>query len=277
MSTGTGGRTSCGRILAAVASICLGALLTSPMQSMLSSPLALAAVTGTARAPRGVLDPTFGSGGRAFGALQPALASSRFTSLVREPDGKLLLKATLLSEQEPAIERRDPDGQLDPGFGEGGTAKVGGDSLPIEGEQRGELGLQSNGAVVYAEGGGCEARTKVKRPRSDGLADSGFGSVGATELPFSFDGLAVDAQNRILVLGLTGLSLQCLPKAGPLQEVRVARLLPDGAPDPSFGTNGVLSVTAGGAPLSQALTFAVREDGSVVVLAGNQKGRLLVG
>jgi uncharacterized delta-60 repeat protein len=222
----------------------------------------------TTRPLRGTIDTTFGEGGRAFPDLPAALASSKFFSIEREAGGKLVLMGEIRSGQETVIERREPQGALDPGFGEGGIARIGGRSELDAGLAFGNgpagPALQGNGGIVYAEPGpGCFAGAKIRRLEANGSADTGFaGGNGANALPFSVSKLVVDAQDRILALGTRG---GFCVKSGPPLEVELARLLPDGAPDPSFGNAGVVMVEAGGKPLATAHSIAVREDGTIVL------------
>ncbi len=239
---------------------------------LLACGLLLLAPTSSALAFGGRLDPSFGEGGRTLLDLPPAQATSSFYAIEREADGDLLLLAGIESGRRFAIERRTPQGALDPSFGEGGIATVGGIGVAQSGGQPGNedgdlVGpvAQPGGGVVYAESDRCIEQTRVKRLGADGRSDPGFGGAGGVAvLPFAVQRLAVDPQGRILVLGRDGLSVTCAFKGGPPQEGELARLLPDGALDPSFGNGGIVKLTVAGSPFVPT-ALAVREDGSVVV------------
>lgn len=232
------------------------------------------ALAVTAGPLRGTIDTTFGKGGRAFPYLPPALASSQFFSIEREAGGKLVAMGEIRSGRETVIERREPQGPLDPGFGDGGIVKVGGRSELVTslafGTGPAGPALQGNGGIVYAEPGvGCFGGAKIRRLEANGSVDAGFaGGNGANALPFSVSQLVIDAQDRILALGARG---GFCVKSGPPLEVELARLLPDGTLDPSFGNAGVVTVEAGGKPLTTAHSIAVREDGTIV-LSGTVDG-----
>src|SRR4029453_19151872 len=71
----------------------------------------------------GDLDPTFGRGGvvrTSLGGVTIDLA----TALVRQPDGKLVAAGTsnAVGDEDFAVLRFEPDGDLDPTFGSGGVA-----------------------------------------------------------------------------------------------------------------------------------------------------------
>lgn len=230
--------------------------------------LASSALAVTTRPLRGTIDTTFGMDGHVFPELPPALASSKFVSVEREAGGKLVLMGEIRSGRETVIERREPQGALDPGFGEGGVVRIGGRSELVTGLAFGTgpagPALQGNGGIVYAEAGpGCFGGARIRRLEANGSVDAGFaGGNGAGVLPFSVSQLVVDAQDRILALGTKG---GVCVKSGPPLEVELARLLPDGTPDPSFGNAGVVTVEAGGKPLTTAHSIAVREDGTIVL------------
>lgn len=258
-------RATTGRQTAIYRIICLALVLTISLT--FSPPLGISpvlAASSASRALHGVLDTTFGNQGRAFSNLPPALASSRFSAIERQPDGKLVLMSGINSGSETVIEMRDPQGALDPSFGEGGIAKVAG---RFGGLEEGTVGpaLQGNEGILYAESNECVSETKVHRLHIDGSPDSGFGNAGgASVLPFALTRLAVDGQNRILVLGTTANTISCGGKSSPPFQASLARLLPSGALDPSFGTDGVVKVMVGEQAIAPT-SLVVREDGAIVI------------
>lgn len=109
------------RLLKVVATFALSSLLIAAS----ATPHASASTAMPAGPLRGVLVRSFGEDGRAFVGLPPAEASSTFYAIEREPDGDLVLLAGVGSGRETVIERRGPQGALDPTFGNGGVTQVG--------------------------------------------------------------------------------------------------------------------------------------------------------
>lgn len=92
--------------------------------------LLVAAPAGAAGQGRpGTLDPSFGHGGKVFGKAPKAVARSEFGAAELEDDGDLVVElqreAVERDEGIREIERRLPDGSLDPSFGKDGRVRVG--------------------------------------------------------------------------------------------------------------------------------------------------------
>jgi uncharacterized delta-60 repeat protein len=153
-----------------------------------------------------------------------------------------------IRDDDPAPVPVQPFG-LDPTFGTGGkatTTGVGGD--------RSSMALQPDGAIVMA--GGTFTAFVMARFTADGDLDTGFGDqgtvstvVGDTPSQQESLGVAIQADGKIVLAGYIG------------TEVTVARFLPDGQPDDSFGTAGAVIGIATG----QALDVAVQPDGGIVI------------
>jgi hypothetical protein len=136
-------------------------------------------------------------------------------------------------------------------FGDGDAGSVGSNSAPA---------YQSTGALVFSNG------SYVVRVDPSGALDPTFGDAGRVAfgtmtLPLSADAMGVDSQDRIYVAGFANV-------AGA-NDWMLARLLPSGVLDPTFGLQGLAD--AGPAPYySQYLaTFklAVSHSGNDVYLA----------
>ena len=88
-------------------------------------------------------------------------------------------------------------------------------------------------------------RIRIVRINADGTADPGFGTGGFVDVsfpgsaPVAGPALVADADGRITVFGISSSG-----------EFLMARVLPSGAPDVTFGSNGVLSTTVPGVVLS---------------------------
>jgi uncharacterized delta-60 repeat protein len=99
-----------------------------------------------------------------------------------------------------------------------------------------------------------------------GQLDSSFGIAGKVRTDLGGDeqatDVAVDRLRRIVVVGYAG-----YPFTPALDEAVVARYLPDGNLDPSFGEGGIARVGTGGA---QAV--ALDPDGGILISGGTSRG-----
>lgn len=215
--------------------------------------------------PNGSPDPSWGGGdgvattplGEFAGALDVAV----------QPDGKVVAvgQAKGAENDDFAIVRYLSDGELDPGFGEGGIV-----ILPV-----GELGDTAR-AVAIGPGGriavtGTSDRSSfgnaagVAMLESDGTPEAAFAADGTTviETESGFDdrgeGVAFQPDGKILVADSTG--------AGGGDGFTVVRLGLDGKPDPSFGGDGVVETPIpgeGGIEEGRISDVLVQPDGKIV-------------
>lgn len=218
------------------------------------------APTTTASPLRGRIDRSFGDGGRVTFRLGPRFANSAYTAMVRQPDGSILLEGNTelvkksrdgkFIESGGFVQRRLPDGALDQGFRE-----------VLEEERIAGLALQADGDVLYAESG---TLSRVHRLDANGIPDSSYGESGVSaSVPLDAQFLAVDDQGRTLLAGDAGVGGHC-HDCQPTPVTAVARLLPNGALDRSFGKKGTLLLPL---PKSEGPVtgLVVEPDGSIVV------------
>jgi uncharacterized delta-60 repeat protein len=214
----------------------------------------------------GVLDPTFGTGGRAFSALPPTDVPSGFIAVAPQGDGKLVLARESHPEYgrpftEPGVERRYPDGELDPSFG-----AVGSVSVPVTGG----LGIEAGGRIVF----GSTVATKsgsfsgvVRRLDASGAPDPTFGIDGVSAaLPFTPVAVAFEPDGDILAAGVISTFERDVITPS---YVSVVRLRADGSIDSTFGKKGVTSFvneSPGGTSMVDGLAALPNGGG---VLAGN--------
>jgi uncharacterized delta-60 repeat protein len=245
-------------------------LLTLPSGKTLVSAL-LSNGDGTYRAglaqlqADGTPDPAFGTGGYSVPDI-PALAGVQVTAL---PDGKLLLAGTV--EVDPSIGRRGlllarlaTDGTLDPTFGSGGTttALFPQNVSPVR-VVLGDDGRLHVGLELSTEGSGGFG---LARFNTAGALDTAYGDAGLLTVHLSlFDDLfdLVRAPDGKLVT--IGLSISSA--AVGAVDYGLARFLPDGSPDPSFGTGGTVLQDVGQDNQFPEAVFP-QPDGSIL-LAGN--------
>jgi uncharacterized delta-60 repeat protein len=198
----------------------------------------------------GSLDPSFGSGGVA-GTFAGHFEGS--VSLALQTDGRILLGGWRSGSGDYAVARLLPGGSLDPDFGSGGVAGTfagspfGGVSVAVQADGRILLGGFRSGPSDYA----------VARLLADGSLDPSFGSGGVTG---TFAGhssagasLALQTDGRILLGGWRFAGF----------DYAVARLLPGGSLDPTFGSGGV-AATFAGAPQA-AVSLALQADGRILL------------
>jgi len=257
LTLGMGERRRGYRCSVGVFCLLVAAMVAAPAAALAAGPL------------RGELDRSFGRGGRALYPLGDAFARSSFGVMVRQPDGGILLGGdteivgSKYRRHVGFIERRDPSGALDASFG-GGMVQV----RELDG-----LALQDDGRVLAAvqdKEDLCGSSASVHRLQSNGTADPSFGKDGVgASVPLSIASMAVDAEGRIVVAGSAHTN-PCGHDPSPRYQLALARLLPNGALDPSFGTEGIVRVLKDNefeGNLADGLT--IREDGSILIATGH--------
>jgi uncharacterized delta-60 repeat protein len=239
-----------------------------------ASAVLLIATSSVAAQPlRGLLDRSFGENGHVVSALGDAFGSSEFTSMVRQPDGKLVLTARIetANGEVEVVERRLPTGALDPGFGTGGVLQV---SVPPGFDGPSGMTIDAEGRILFAvsepeDCPGCitTGGATIHRLLPDGSPDHSFGTdgVSAPIVPFSASYLAVDGQGRILVAGERH-HCPCGKGGPPFTYLGVARLLPNGSLDPGFGNGGVVDThTDDGLGESSPTGLSIGDGGRIFV------------
>jgi uncharacterized delta-60 repeat protein len=226
-------------------------------------PLATAAGAGD-------LDPSFGSNGTVTTPI--GVGSSGMYDVVLDPNGKIVAFGQADYDEGQTgftIARYLPDGAPDDSFGDGGVAIVNFGDV-IDEATRGLV--QADGKIVAA-GHTLVApgRTEiaVARLTDTGALDETFGDGGGVSLSVgevpgieSVNGIAVDASGRILLAGVARHGVD----PSPSRMVALIRLTSAGAPDPTFGTNGVVTTKVGGPDSSSsAHDVAIQPDGKIVV------------
>jgi uncharacterized delta-60 repeat protein len=168
-----------------------------------------------------------------------------------------------------ALARYTTTGALDATFGSGGSLTT---------NFVGPVGAQSNSIVSDGHGGLLVAGTTgsggasltVADYRRDGRLDTDFGDGGMVQVtfnPYIFgprpnDGfVAVQKDGRILLVGTS------IQPGSTNYDFAIARLLPDGALDPSFGDGGKVT-TFSGAPFTDMAPsggVVIQPDGKILV------------
>ncbi|HEX8086062.1 MAG TPA: hypothetical protein VF529_17345 [Solirubrobacteraceae bacterium] len=140
-------------------------------------------------------------------------------------------------ERAATIGRIRDDGSLDPGFGDGGRARL---SFADENSWALDVAGASDGGFLMAGGvwprtsdGTIDPTSLLLKVDGSGALDATFGAGGRVDgLPGFATAVAVDEADRIVVAGSTG------------TDWYVARYLVNGAADASFGDGGVVRLPA---------------------------------
>jgi len=210
--------------------------------------------------PGGSLDPTFGVGGKVttdFGGRDLAF------TLVLQPDGKLVAAggSPFRGFSSFSLTRYLPDGSLDRTFGTEGKVitEFGGEEVSAI-----ALVLQPDGKLVAA-GQGAFAVTSfdfiLARYLPDGSLDPTFGVGG--KVTTDFGGTVADAEalilqpdGKLVAAGIEGSNV-----TGTF-DFALARYLPNGSLDPTFGVGGKVTTDFGTGERAGALIL--QPDGKLV-------------
>jgi uncharacterized delta-60 repeat protein len=188
----------------------------------------------------GNLDPSFRNGGISFFDVGIGESAPEPSALEVEQGGTFYLAGPL--ERNPAEMERRPiavrafraNGEVDPGFGRNGVAKLDGAAAPSMDLDRGRL-------LIAASGGGQQPR--VIGLKRNGRLDRGFGDDGVVTIQaphgFSLAEVEADPGGRVVVAGSTG----C---CGPQRQKKLAvrRFEPDGHIDRTFADGGFFYLPA---------------------------------
>jgi uncharacterized delta-60 repeat protein len=197
-------------------------------------------------------------------ASRPGQPSRRRRSLLR-PLWVVVLLAWQLALVAPA---QAAAGDLDPSFGVGGkvTTDFG---FAISTDRARAVVVEADGKLVAAgvAFSGTSDDFALVRYSGDGSLDAGFGAGGKVMTDFTdgssdqADALAQQADGKLVAAGSS------FTPSG--NDFAVARYLPDGTLDPSFGTGGKVTTDFGSDDVGHALV--VQGDGKLVV-AGTAGG-----
>ena len=215
-----------------------------------------------------VTDASFGSNGKL--TLDFAHDFDQLAGMALQPDGKIVMAGSswIDGDSDIVIARLNSDGTVDDSFGDGGAVVI--DSGNGQYDAGNALALQPDGKlVVAAQFGGVG--TVLLRLDADGSPDSTFGVGGAAPVAsmYQIAGLALQPDGRIGVAGSvnTGYVNQ--------SDAAVARFLPDGTPDASFGTAGSTILDTGSSPTQtyyeEFSSVARLDDGSFLAVGSRSR------
>jgi uncharacterized delta-60 repeat protein len=223
---------------------------------------ALLLAHGSARAQSGVLDPTFGNAGVTVTPVGNADDFGR--AIVVQDDDRIVVAGTCNTGNDDfCVVRYLLDGTPDPDFG-GGTGKVTA-AIRTGTDQASAVALDGDGNIVVAgfSRGGSKDEIAVARFLPGGALDAAFDGDGKLTtavgtLEDHARAVAVDATGRVVVAGYT------LTAAN--RDVALVRYLGNGALDPSFSSDGKVTLSVGTGD-DEAAAIAIQSDGKIV-LAG---------
>lgn len=221
-----------------------------------------------ARASDGDIDPTFGTGGRVR-VNNVDDVSDHARTVAIQPDGKILVGGDTNGSNNTGVtilNRLNPDGSLDPGFGNGG--KIIGPQITLGG-----VVILPDGKILTA--GAIRASQipvvnfVLTRYNSDGTLDTTFGVDGyamigpqSQSIVYTFgNALVIQPDGKIVAVGVATIN-----PGG--DRFLIARFNADGSRDESFGSAGVVFTRFTNGE-TQALAVALDADGKIVVSGYN--------
>ncbi|MBL9113650.1 MAG: cadherin-like beta sandwich domain-containing protein [Verrucomicrobiaceae bacterium] len=214
----------------------------------------------------GVLDTTFGTGGKVTTAI--GSSSDIAFALALQDDGGIVLAGYSYngSNNDVALARYTATGALDTTFGVGGkvTTQIGSGEDIARG-----VAVQSDGKIVVAgyTYNGSNEDVAVLRYNNNGTLDTSFGTAGKVTTPIGGSTadlgrqLTIQSDGKLLVVGNS--------HNGSNNDVILLRYTTSGALDTTFATGGK-AVTAIGTDDDYGFDVAEQSDGKLVV-AGSTK------
>lgn len=197
----------------------------------------------------GELDNTYGNSGR-FVFVQTA---PKVSKLALQSDGKMVIGGndsySLIPSSSDRVCRFSTEGILDTSFGSAGCI--------AEFQYLTAITVLSDDKILIAS-----SSSKISRYMKDGSPDSTFGSNNTNYITLassyriqSFD---IQLDGKIIVVGFSG-GLYTMNAV-------IARYMPDGLIDTSFGTNGLTSIVLTGLGNEEFRDVKVMSDGSIVAV-----------
>lgn len=209
----------------------------------------------------GVLDTTFGAGGRVTTSFGTTL-TSQAKGLVLQPDGKLVAAGHMENGNFCiALARYTPDGALDTTFGTGGlvtTSIAGANCIATN------VMVQPNGKLVTV-GQSYDNYFALARYHNNGTLDAGFGVGGIVSTPVgggnscAYD-LVAQMDGKVVAAGGSWNG------SGNGYDFSMACYTESGALDAGFGTGGIFFITVGSQ--DDSVTGLVRQPDGKLAAAG---------
>ncbi len=207
----------------------------------------------------GTLDHSFGDEGIAFLNFGP---SNRGASLVIQPDGKILIGATITNsfQFDFSVSRLNSDGTLDKTFGNSGQQSV---DFSGNADFCRSIHLLSNSKILLTgtASNGTDNDFAIARFNADGILDTTFAGIGKGKNFFNIGGddycesSAVLPDDKIILFGYSNVDGN--------NDFVLVKLNPDGTVDETFGVNGKV-VTEIGTKDDYGRSVAMQPDGKIL-------------
>ncbi|HEX8369666.1 MAG TPA: delta-60 repeat domain-containing protein [Pyrinomonadaceae bacterium] len=216
----------------------------------------------------GILDTTFGTGGRVVFRYQPT-SNDMVGAAALQPDGKIVLAGKTTYNQnftiltDLSITRLNPDGSLDTTFGTGGWVLTSFGGASIETNLASAVVILPGGKILAGGAGGVFMA--LARYNPDGSLDTTFDGDG--KVTTAFDGgsgesaefLLPQADGKVIAAGsMFGNS------GGPQRLIILARYNVDGSLDPTFGDGGKYTLSFSGI-INNLHGAAIQPDGKILL------------
>ena len=227
--------------------------------------VAVALPTPAWAAGAGSLDPTFGSGGKVFTDFG---GEDVGYGMALQADGKTVVAGYARnSSSDFALARYNADGSPDEAFGHGGktVTDIGGNDVGRA------VAVQTDGKIVVAGSTSSAGPTgfALARYKVDGTLDESFGDGGVVHTDVSGKGrygvayaVAIEANGDIVAAGSVD--------GDSGTDFGVARYLPNGVVDSTFGHGGTVLTDLGGGDNPRSVAVG---SGGTVVVAGDSNAR----
>jgi uncharacterized delta-60 repeat protein len=213
--------------------------------------------------PNGKLDRSFGGHGT---IATPFTDYDGALSIAIDSQGRIV--AGGFAKRDLALARYEPNGKLDPSFGDGGKVRTNFPGLA----SANSIAVDSQGrivATVDSREPDKVRRFTVARYSEDGSPDGSFGNGGVVTTDFPdrsvAQDVAIDKSGRIVVAGRAS--------SPGHRKFALARYLPDGALDPAFSHDGETITTFGSAKEVQAANGVAVDRTGRIVAAGYARGK----
>jgi uncharacterized delta-60 repeat protein len=189
--------------------------------------------------PNGTPDSSFGTAGKVITNFNGARDFAN--ALAIQSDGKIIAGGSITSLFENfafALARYNPNGSLDPSFGNGGKVITqvvpGADS---EDDEIFALAIQPDGRIIAAGKANFREDFGMVRYLTNGSPDTSFGANGVVTTDFNgqidnANSVAIQIDGKIVLAGAANLT------TGSTGDFGIARYQPSGALDSTFGTSG---------------------------------------
>jgi len=209
----------------------------------------------------GTLDNTFGSSGV---QIHPASTYKNYGMEVElQSDGKIIAVGRIFdgSNADIVVARLNADGSLDNTFSTDGWVVYdfpGGSTVPEA------VAIQSDGKIVIGGYSGVNSDDyTLIRLNADGSFDNTFGTAGVVTSEFGtndsyIEDLAIQADGKIVAGGFI------YDSSSFMYKMTAARYNADGTIDSSFGTSGLVTVSAG-AGNDFGIAVSIQSDGKILL------------